>query len=459
MLSILLLLVSTGIYSSDSFLRQFRTNTLNNANQSELQLSLIDFVRQSSAKFPNFIFIINLNEAFNNHEIGTIISQESQVTFQVQTFDFSGTKYTKVEIILIFFVNFKQFSDFNKFIFSNHLSYFVMVFETISPMDIETVFKLLWLKKISNVNILLYPGNSPQMLTFMPFKHGKCHDMSPIVINEFTDGFWSSNNFFPEKFRNMHMCKIKANAMENAPIVIKTTFSNGSYVLDGVEITLIKEIAESLNFQIDIESSDTDHGLVFEENNTASGNIRHAISGDADMVLGSYYLRDNRAKFLSYTQVYRLDPTLVVGAQNPAFTPLEKLMRPFDFWLLVSLSVMLIMSFTSMFLMRYFKLCEGSEMQLINIVVVFLGGSQTSVPKSDPLRVLFITFAFFCIIIRTIYQGSLFTLMQTDDRTKGITSIDEMVERGFTFFVTGSFGQTTKEMKFHHRYEIMFNCD
>jgi hypothetical protein len=58
---------------------------------------------------------------------------------------------------------------------------------------------------------------------------------------------------------------------------------------------------------------------------------------------------------------------------------------------------------------------QDSSTQLLNIVDVLLGGFQANLPKTNFTKILFISFAFFCIIIRTIQQGSMFKLMQSED--------------------------------------------
>lgn len=88
-----------------------------------------------------------------------------------------------------------------------------------------------------------------------------------------------------------------------------------------------------------------------EENSTSTGSIRHAMCDDFDLVFGSYYLRQNQAKFLSYTRDYRLDSTVAVCARSAAFSPIEKLLRPFNEWLFMALLAILTFGFCSMYLL------------------------------------------------------------------------------------------------------------
>jgi ABC-type amino acid transport substrate-binding protein len=314
----------------------------------------------------------------------------------------------------------------------------------------EIIFQVMWSNRILNVNIMTRFDNTTCLLAFVPFNQIICNDTSPLVLGNFINGSWTLLNQVSKRFANLHQCSIKVNALNNSPIVMKTVLPNGTVEFSGIEVKLLREAAKALNFKVQLDSFDTDHGLIFERNNSASGNIRHAITGDADAVLGSYYLTQDRAKYLSHTQAYRMDAMKVVGARDLPYSPIEKLLRPLTFWLFLGLFVTLLFGFASIFFLQNREL-QDSSLRHLNLVSVFLGVSLVSPPKKTYLRILFLSFSFFCINIQTIYQGSLFNLMQTDDVKKGISTINEMIDEGFSFYVSTTFGETTKEMKFHHR--------
>ena len=323
------------------------------------------------------------------------------------------------------------------------------IIQNTSRVEIETTFKELWSQNIHHVALI----TQIQVFTFTAFQEGKCFDFTANLHSKFINGSWSPPISIPKRFDNLHNCPIKANAMENSPIVFKKRVQGETFEFDGIEVVFIREIAKSLNFHIDIESCDTDHGTIDDDNKTFTGTIRHAITGNADLILGSFYLTNLRSKFLTATQTYRFDWIRVVRLRDAPYTPIENLLRPFNLWLTLAVLFMLVSGCLSMILIRCFKISDASLTHLLNVLEVFLGGSQTRLPTRNFLRILFISFAFVCLIIRTIYQGSLFAIMQTEDRKTGITSIDEMVDKKFTFYVSTSFAQQTKDLKykFHER--------
>jgi hypothetical protein len=42
----------------------------------------------------------------------------------------------------------------------------------------------------------------------------------------------------------------------------------------------------------------------------------------------------------------------------------------------------------------------------------------------------------YSLVIRSAYQGSYFKLMQSEEKHKEVQSIDEMIEKDFTFYFT-----------------------
>lgn len=413
-----------------------------------------NYIKISVLKFPHFDMILSDEKVEKYFTLNQIL-QEAGSTFSVKTF--AKLKPTRSKFVLILYDGFDQFRDFSGKLLPEYFELsgcFTIIFSELSETLVEEVFKVMWTRSFFNVNVLI--EMKLQIFSYVPFHDKKCRDMTPTVVSEFINGSWTSFDFFPGKFANMHNCTIKASAMINPPNVIKKVLPGGGLEFDGIEVTIIRAAARVLNFHVAVENNDTDYGLIFVENNTATGNMRRAISGDSDMILGSYYMQSLRARYLSPTQVYRLDPTKYVGSQNPAFSSVEKLMRPFSLWLFIALLGTLLSGFFCVFMLR--KLYKtDSTMQLLNLLAIFLGVSLKTIPKKIPFQIVFVYFALFSLVIRTVYQGSLFRQMQTDDRKQGVTSLDEMVEKKFTFHLSDSFGQTTKDMKFYSRFVDRLN--
>ena len=127
----------------------------------------------------------------------------------------------------------------------------------------------------------------------------------------------------------------------------------------------------------------------------------------------------------------------IVAPLHSPYSPIENLMRPFNVWLFVALVGILFTGSVAIFFLRKLKIQDKSLGTSLNLIVIFFGGSQTKLPTKTSLR--------------TLYQASLFAIMQIEETKPGITPVDEMVDKKFKFFLTTSFGQQTNDLKFHQR--------
>lgn len=329
--------------------------------------------------------------------------------------------------------------------------FFIIYLKKESESELEQMFGQMWAKFLVNVAVVTPHENLLLLQTFIPFKAANsCNDTKPKIVSRFVNGTWTSSDFFPEKFSTLHGCPMKISAVESLSIVTKVKSKNGSVALDGIEIKLVQEIGKSLNFTAKIECFEKEHGLILDDKQIFTGNLRHVITGEHDMILGAYHLQLYRAKHMSQSQTYRMDYVEVVSARDQPYSPLEKLLRPFSVWLSGAILTMMLVGFLCIACLQKLKLDDPSVQQL-NLFAAFLGVSQYTLPQRGHLRILFGCFAAVCIVLRTIYVGGLFRLMQIEDIKLGISTIDEMVDSKFSFIVGASFGQSTKDMAFHSR--------
>jgi hypothetical protein len=78
---------------------------------------------------------------------------------------------------------------------------------------------------------------------------------------------------------------------------------------------------------------------------------------------------------------------------------------------------------------------EGIRVPTMNFVAVIFGLGQTSLPRKSFARCLLMMFIILCLILRTCHQSLLYTLMQAEIRKPELQSIDEAIEKGYTFHI------------------------
>jgi len=69
-----------------------------------------------------------------------------------------------------------------------------------------------------------------------------------------------------------------------------------------------------------------------------------------------------------------------------------------------------------------------------NTFQTFFGISHVEVPNANFARIVMIFFVFWCLIIRTAYQGKLFEFTTTAIRKPELKSLKELKENNFTLF-------------------------
>lgn len=87
----------------------------------------------------------------------------------------------------------------------------------------------------------------------------------------------------------------------------------------------------------------------------------------------------------------------------------------------------------------------------------FIGETQTILPRKNFARFLLMAFLMYSLVIRALYQGAYFELVNSRQNRGEIKSIAEMIENDFTFYVPGPVAESfqgTQAIK--KRLEIRF---
>jgi Ligated ion channel L-glutamate- and glycine-binding site len=319
--------------------------------------------------------------------------------------------------------------------------YFLLVFINGSEHDeLKEIFDSLWSKDIYNVNVLFEDHGEVSLVTFMPFgKNSKCGSTMPIYLGIFKNGSFNIPSLFPEKFLNLYGCPINVLTFADTFAVIKKQLSDGSVELQGYDIDIVKGLSDAMNFKTNftLMNISMPWGMVMK-NGTVTGVLGLLLNKFGDMGIGNYILKANRLEVLDSSVPYYIYPSIFVVPPGASYTPLEKLLQPFDttVWTFIlltfftGLAVVLIITwkFPSM---EAFIYGENIHHPIFNMILAILGGSQPHLPSYNFARFIFAMFALLCLVLRGIYTGSLYIFLQSDGFRKGAQSLDEIIMREY----------------------------
>lgn len=318
-----------------------------------------------------------------------------------------------------------------------------------NTVEIEKMFTTLWQKFIFNVNVVTQ-NEKIEIFTFMPFqKDGKCGDTSVVKINEFDTNSmqWMKNELYPKKFRDLHKCPIRCGAFNLEPAIIIEQKEKEAPSFTGFDVDIFNELLHSIHATVKFTAYPIDTGKIFE-NGSATGLLGRTMRGDVDGSLRSWSLQLDRRIVLSETVSYFSDKLIMVMPLPVPLNPLLKFVRPMQLEVWCSIIAIVIIASIVIFLFNlmpkhYYRMIIGEDLRhnYLNILIGFVGLSQTTLPEKNFPRFLLMMFLIFCLIVRSLYLGSLFNMLKSDVRSKEFVSIRDFYDAGFNFYMYETLSQ------------------
>jgi hypothetical protein len=419
----------------------------------------------------NFLVPPEENRNFKFGDFIDDVARKSFVTQKIYSVDVSKFKLKNPKRSSLFLI--ERFEDFRKLCRSMNSNVFLfrglflIVLVGGEIPEIRQIFELLWQLQIYNVSVMFEDENGEVLVkTFMPFTEFNCSDTSPVLINSFSNGKFlnTTENFFPFKLQNLHNCPLRIATSNNAePYIFAELLPTGNFSLTGRDFNLISTLSESLNFKIEIVFVG-DEGFLLE-NGSATGPFAMLLENRADLIVADYWLKMNRLKFIDYTKPYISQQIAFVIPPGSELTSIEKFIKPLDTftWSLLLLSIVsavLVIRFVgkSSIETRNLVFGVGVKTPNLNLVIAVLGGNIRPEPRNNFARYLLMLFLLFCLIMRSLYQGSLFRFIQSKVNHKEVQSIEQMLDRNFKFFTVSSILDLLEgQSKIYQRLTITFD--
>lgn len=140
--------------------------------------------------------------------------------------------------------------------------------------------------------------------------------------------------------------------------------------------------------------------------------------------------------------------------------PLLKFVRPLSLLVWYAIAATVFVACVVIFLAKlipkvYYKRIIGKELkdEFLNLLIGLIGSSQTNLPERNFPRFLLMKFLILCLVIRSLYLGSLFNMLKSEIRSKEFTTIHEFYEAGFDFYVYETLSQRLDYPEINSRFE------
>jgi hypothetical protein len=297
--------------------------------------------------------------------------------------------------------------------------------------------------------------NDVYVETFYPFKTGNCNDTKPILINKFSEGKFNKNlNFYPNKMKSLFNCPIRTLVWPSTPVFINKKSQNGTISHWGRDFSVIKALSESLNFKIDFSFGGEEKNVSLDKSYEKF--FAKLTNNESDLSFSNYFLTEKRVKDFGVSVLYLVNEIIGIIPPGMEWNALEMLIYPFqlNFWCCViccglcGLLVIFVASKKSK-IVQDFVFGRNVRNPSLNMFIGFIGGSQTILPARNFARFLLMLFLMYSLVIRTIYQGSYFNSLQSEDRHthKGVQSVDEMLKQNFTFYSSYGILESLKDIE------------
>lgn len=310
--------------------------------------------------------------------------------------------------------------------------------EFVERSEITQIFIDCWKHRMINVNVLIFnaAGDEVVVNTYFPYRPSHCeHIESSFLMSLSNESIDLRHEYFPNKLHNFYGCPLILATYAVPPYMILHRTINGSLETRGIEGNLYHELASTLNFR-----------PLFR-----IGRERHMGGAKENFNL----LRTNQVNFTMFAIVntiersteftasfpYAYASVVFTTPHGPPFTPLEKLKLPFKpkvwfFVLCICCAALIVTMYVSgcSKKMQEFVFGAKNATPFLNFVNISLGGAISRAPVRNFGRTIFLIWLLGSLVLRSSYQGALFSFLQSQKSAMELTSLEELAQFNFTIY-------------------------
>lgn len=406
----------------------------------------------SSVQFPNEFVRIIETVSSKSHYISVInVNSSVQITeslflryFKFTLVAYKIESWNKLLQLQYFAINesaiftfdsFDSLENFNRRVIMQNVFpkrfRFYIYCESLSLKELSTMDN----ERILNFQyFLVKEENILRLMTFVFYTAQLCNVPQLVEVNRFnkSNGKWNSSNFSIVKFKKFHGCRLEFLVAQEKPLFYYEIV-NGSFKFYGYHFDMIQSLAPVLNFSVRFNPVIKETGQKFYNDS-----LNKAMGYFGQFSL--YYKFYSVWAFI--TAPFAFLDLVIAAPVAEKYSSIEKLFLPFDLetwiWIVItflaSFLTIIIVNFTNC-VIKNFVFGENVKTPSLNVASIFFGISQRILPIRNFARYILTMFIIYSLVIRTAYQGKLFNFLQRDVHKPEIKSIQEMIDKNFTFLV------------------------
>lgn len=311
----------------------------------------------------------------------------------------------------------------------NHIqSKYIIFTEESSKAELNSISNFLWNQSIYNFLLLQSTQKgSLSIYSIEPFSKNNCRnsEIKQVPINQ----------YFSEKFSDFHKCPVHV-AYINLPLVFEVS---PNQTMSGFEYTILKIIAEKMNFFLNIsQPPEVKPNVPLLEvilNATASKKY--------DIALGGLFYRKERLKYFSPPYPH-FSASYIVYVRNfkTPLSSLKILVSPFKFWTWTFAEISFIIVTAILYISRRNQFLDN--LTLTTALALSVPLQFTNTKFSD--RILLGSWIVFNLIFSTLYHAEFYNKLLKDEWEPLPNFLTDLLTQNYTLIINPAFFNSIKEV-------------
>ena len=266
---------------------------------------------------------------------------------------------------------------------------------------------------IDNVNFLMHEtDNSIELVTSFMITPTACRKLQLKTINRFDleTTNWENSIFYPKKYNNFYNCEL----------VVAMDPNNYGRTYNLLQLIFGRTLKAKLVQKMD-------------------ANLFFCPECDLMMLeFGIFVLYDD----FIFADPHRFELYTFAVSTGEPYTEVERMFMMFSLELWIAIAITLSIAIFATIMLKFvskkirdFIVGRYVNNPTMNIISIFLTGSQFKTPGRNFARFLLILFIIWSLIIRNCHQSMLFQLLQADLRRPAMQTLDAIFESNLTVYL------------------------